>query len=190
MTPTALLATAAGALAAWRAGVGGAADPRVARADAIRTAGAVLWPAALFALIDAHDRACPAMAAPLLWPLAVWAVDRHLLHHGTAAAPAGAPAGAPLPTLRLEPASVTALAFGVSGLAGARADSRYAHLFLLAVLGCVTVVLPSHNLAPDSPEAVVIDSVQRVALTWCVGLMLAGAVATRALCARAPPAEA
>lgn len=145
---------------------------RRARASAVRTVGAALWPAVLFALVPPADRSSPALALPLLWNAAMWALDAHLLHH--------APSKDERPaSLRLDSGSLAGLSFGLCGLLGAKPDSRHTNLFLAAIVGCVVLVLPSHNLEPGCVEEQLFESVQKAALMWCVGLLIAGVVLVR-----------
>ena len=149
-----------------------------ALASQIRTTGAFLWPPLLLSLVHVKDRKCPYLLLPMLWPLAVWAVDQHLLYHASTPDVEA--------SLRFEPTSVTAMVFGLCGLLGARGDAEYAHLFLMAVLACVLVVLPSHTMVdPKLPEVIVITNVQRTVLVWSIALMAAGVVLTRKVCREA-----
>tara|TARA_B110000046_G_scaffold15883_1_gene15247 strand:+ start:2679 stop:3242 length:564 start_codon:yes stop_codon:yes gene_type:complete len=146
---------------------------RRARASAVRTVGAALWPAVLFSLVPAADCSNPALALPLLWNAAMWALDAHFLHH--------APSKDDRPaSLRLDSGSLAGLSFGLCGLLGAKPDSRHTHLFLAAIVGCVVLVLPSHNLEAGCLEEQLFESVQKAALMWCVGLLIAGVVLVRA----------
>ena len=145
---------------------------RRALAGAIRTAGAMLWPAVLLGLVPKCDRGRVILALPLAWVTGAWLLDAHLTHRckprktpGTSAAPA---------SLRLEPTSITALTFGLCSLVGARPESRHTHLFLYAIVGCIAIVLPSHTMDDECLEAQVFESVQKVAMQWCVGLVVAG----------------
>lgn len=147
---------------------------RRARASAVRTVGAVLWPSVLFALVPRDDRARPVLLVPLLFMAAAWLLDSQLLHTAPSD-DADRPA-----SLRLEPSALTSLTFGLCGLLGAKPDGRYQHLFLYAIVGCILLVLPSHNLHHDSVEAQLFESTQKSALLWCVGLLVAGIVLTRA----------
>lgn len=141
----------------------------------IRSFGPLLWPGILSALVTRRDRACRAMWLPTAWLLGTWLVDMMLLAYGESTEPGVTPA-----MLRLDPASVTAIGFGLSGLAGARADTPHVHLFLTAIVGCVAVVLPSHNLKRGSRADVVFGNVQRVVLVWCIALLISGVALTRA----------
>lgn len=167
------VASAAGALAVMHAYTTHPA-PKDARRRAafIRTMGAVLWPAVLLALVPAADRGNPALAVPLSWNAAMWALDAHLLHHAPSADERPA-------SLRLDHASLASLSFGLCGLLGARPGSAHTHLFLYAIVGCVVLVFPSHNLQEGCVEQQVFESVQKAALMWCIGLLIAGVVLLR-----------
>jgi hypothetical protein len=146
----------------------------------IRTAGVVVWPAILFPLIPIDDRGRWAVAAPLLWSVLAWALDAYFVHF--------APSSDDRPaSLRFDATSFNALAFGLCGLLGARPDGRYTHLFLTAVVGCLLLVLPSHNLQPGCVQEQVFESVQKAALIWCIGILVAAVALARA---PAPPVHA
>ena len=148
-------------------------DERRAITHTVRTLGALAWPSVLLSLVAPEDRGCPALAAPAAWPLGVWLVDAYLLAHATPAAEDQ------VPSLRFDPASVTALSFGLGGMLGARVGSKYVHLFLVAILGCGMLALPSNNLAVGRERAL-LEAVQRTLVVWCIGLLAAGAALTRA----------
>ena len=96
------------------------------------------------------------------------------LLHNTASKDPTVPA-----TIRLDPSNVTALGFTLSGLLGSRPTSPHAHLFVTAILACMVVVLPSHNLHPGCMEEQIFESVQKGTLMWCIGLVIAAVVLTR-----------
>lgn len=146
---------------------------RKALASSIRTCMSLLWPSVLFGCLSEEDRSSAMVVLPLGWNFGVWALDHYLLHNATSHTPE-VPA-----SLRLEPSSVTALGFGLCGLLGAKPDGTYAHLFLTSIVGCMILVLPSHNLAPGCVEEQVFESIQKGALIWCIGLLVAGVVFTR-----------
>lgn len=151
-------------------------------AGTVRTLGTVLWPSVFLSLLAPEDTRClRTLAAPLLWPVFVWALDDVLLQHADSAEDEH-PA-----TIRIDPTSITAFSFGVSGLVGARADSKYIHLVLTAVVGCVAFVALSHNLRRGSDPEVVFSNVQRVVLIWCIGLVIGCVTLTRREACRLPP---
>lgn len=147
-------------------------------ASAIRTAGALFWPLVMYSLIHREDRGCKYLAVPVVWSIAMWTVDLFVLHFSASRDPKR-PA-----SLTISPMSVTAFAFGLSGLIGAGSDSRYLHFFLIALLCCSMTVMPSHNFLEGSVEETVMDNLQRTTLLWCVGLMVTGVILTRSLCAK------
>lgn len=146
-------------------------------ASTIRTAGAIAWPAMLLAAVPSADQGRLVLVAPLLWNAMMWGIDSYLVHHAPSAE-ATRPA-----SLRLDPSSLTGLTFGLCGLLGARPDSEYTHLFLYAIVGCIVLVLPSHNLEAGCLEEQVFESVQKAAILWCIGYLIAGIALTRS----APP---
>ena len=153
---------------------------RRALASGLRTVFSLLLPVVLLAAVPPDERHNPALAWPLAWGFAVWLLDACLLHFGVSNAD-GKPA-----SLRIDPVSLTSLSFGLCGLLGARPDGKFTSLFLLAIVGCLVLVLPSHNLHPDSIGAQIFESVQKAALLWCFGLFIAGVALQRA----APPVAA
>lgn len=161
----------------WNLNVGAEWDTvtqRRARASVIRTIGALLWPSVLLYMVPPEDHHRLALLLPLAWNAGMWSLDAFLLHHAPSDDPTQRPA-----SLRLDPTSLTGMSFGLCSLLGARPDSRYTHLFLYAVVGCLVLVLPSHNLAPNSAEEQIFESVQKAALFWCIGLLIAGVALTR-----------
>ena len=100
-------------------------------------------------------------------------IDAHLLHH----APSNSDER--LASLRMDPSSLTGLAFGLCGLVGSRPNSEYSYLFMYAIVGCLLVVLPSHNLEPGCLEEQWFESTQKAALLWCVGTLIAAVFLAR-----------
>lgn len=142
-------------------------------ASTIRSVATMAWPVALLSALTCEDRCRHALLIPLLFNFAVWAVDFYLVHH--------APSSDPIrpASIRFDHYSFSGLTFGLCSFLGARYDSKYAHLFLYAVVGCLVLVLPSHNLAPGCIEEQIFESVQKAALMWCIGFLIAGVVLTR-----------
>ena len=133
---------------------------------------------------------CRALLAPVAWPLGV--ARRRLAARPRAAAGRARCSAALRPRERDR------------ALLRPRRDARRArrqrgvHLFLVAILGCGMLALPSHNLA-DCAERALLEAVQRTLVVWCIGLLAAGATLTRACLlreaaagggGRAPPATA
>jgi hypothetical protein len=105
----------------------------------------------------------------LLWSAGITLLDGHLLFRGTPG-----DESARLASVRMDPSCVTGLTFGLCGFLGARADHKYGHVFLYAVVGCLACVLPSHNLEKGSIEEQLIESVQKTVLVGCISLVIAG----------------
>jgi hypothetical protein len=141
------------------------------RASFIRTLGAVVWPLVLLNMVPLSPTSCAAITSGIAWVGGMWVLDEWLLLHGhrhdrEERTPK---------SLRIDPSSVTALAFGLSGLLGVRGcDNEHIHLLLYAVTGSLVTTFVSHDLPSESPVAATFENVQRVVLVWCIGLVLVG----------------
>lgn len=146
---------------------------RVVVASFVRTVAAVVWPLLLLSAVCSTDKGNRVLLLPLLVNTTFWLLDVCFMYH----APSNQtdrPA-----SLRLEPSSLTGLTFGLCGLAGARPDSKYSYLFLYAIVGCLVVVMPSHNLRPGCLSEQLFESVQKAVLMWCIGFLIAAVALTR-----------
>jgi uncharacterized membrane protein len=76
--------------------------------------------------------------------------------------------------LRIDASALTGISLAVRGLLGTQRD--YSHLFLMSIMTCFLVVLPTHNLAENCFEAQIFESVQKSVLLWCVGGILTAVV--------------
>lgn len=139
-----------------------------ARAAFIRSIMALCWPVILLHVVPHDDTQRSILLVPLLWNLSLWLLDMYLLHY-TSATDHTIPA-----SIKLDPSNVTALGFALSGLVGNRPDSRYSYIFLCAIVCCMIVVLPSHNMHRDAIASQVFESVQKGTLMWCIGLIITG----------------
>lgn len=81
--------------------------------------------------------------------------------------------------LKLEKSSVLGILFGLASMAGNRPDAEHSHLFVYCVLGLFLAVFPSHDLDPSRTSAMIIDSVQRVLLNYCIALFVTAIALTR-----------
>lgn len=164
-------------------------------ASLVRSLGMVLWPMVLFHLVPRRHHAC-LVPRGFLWVGAMWLLDEYLLFHNhdvtgrdDERADARGPAKeawksthSTLPrSLRIDPGSVTALAFGTSSLLGVRGcENEHTPLFLIAVVGSLITTFVSHELPPDSDLARLFENVQRVVLVWCIGIVLVAVQLTHA----------
>ena len=144
---------------------------RKARASAIRTLGTLLWPTVLLSVVPTKDHENRALALPLAWGIGAWLLDAQFMHNAPSNDEAHPAA------LRLDHTSLAPLSFGLCGLL--KPDGQYTHLFLYAVVGCLVLVLPSHNLRHDCVEEQIFESVQKAALIWCIGFLIAGVALVR-----------
>lgn len=141
----------------------------------LRTVGTLLWPCVLFTALAPSDHCKAALFPALTWSFAMWGIEAALFHQYDSAQ--GGKPGLPA-SLQINPASLTAIGFGMSSLVGSRPDSPYASLFTYAILGCFLLVLPGHDLPDNSVGAQIFDNVQRVVLHWCIGLLVAAVFLT------------
>lgn len=136
-------------------------------AHVIRALSLVTWPAVYHAVVHPDCRTLPCNAVPIVWLCAATLLDALLAAQGG--------------TLHFEPSMVTATAFGLSALVGARAGGKHTHMILYAFLGCLLCCLPTVKGVPDtSPVKVAVESLQRCTLMWCTGLLIGGALLSHA----------
>ena len=134
----------------------------------IRTCIVSTLPWLLLELLPREDRSCGALIPALMWIVVINLLDSYLLFcapSNDASKPA---------SLRMEPSCITGLTFALCGYIGARAEHKYGHLFLYAVVACLACVLPSHNLQPGVVEEQIFESVQKSILVGCIALLIAG----------------
>lgn len=138
-----------------------------------RTVATALFPFLLNAIVP--DASCNhhAMLPSTLWMTVMWMFDTYTLKSETPSVTTGSRG------VRFDTHSVTALSFGLCGLVGARADTRYVHLIVYAILGCVMLVLPTHTLSASDPLFPFVEETQRMALVYCIALLIAGVTLTR-----------
>ena len=81
--------------------------------------------------------------------------------------------------VQIEPSILTALTFGMCGLAGARADTPYTKYIIYALLACVMMVLPHVELATEDPMTPVISEMQRTVLVYGIATVVTCVCLTR-----------
>ena len=140
-----------------------------------RSITATSWPLVL-SLIRPSGDATACVVPSVLWMFLVWWLDvRHLTDQSSTA---------DLATflqrgVRIEPSILTALTFGMCGLAGARSDMPYTKYIVYALLACVMVVLPNVELPLDDPTTPVISEVQRAVLVHGIATVVTCVCLTR-----------
>jgi hypothetical protein len=141
-------------------------------AGCIRSSMTNMFPLFLFTLLPNNDRMCEACIAPIVWVCLANVADSYLMF--CAQSNDRRPA-----SVRMDPQCITGLTFGLCAYLGTKSNDKYGHLFLYAILGCLTCVLPSHNLPMETVEAQIIESVQKSFMFGCIGLLIAGVTLTR-----------
>ena len=144
-------------------------------ASTIRTMFTVLWPVVLLCVVPKEDCQNVNLLVPLACVTALWAIDSYLLHYAPSS-----DSQDPV-SLRIDPATITGVAFGLFGLMGSREPNNpHVHPFVFSILGCVAVLMPvPQNLARGSMEDQVVTGVQRGVILWCIGTLVAGVVLMR-----------
>ena len=81
--------------------------------------------------------------------------------------------------VRIEPTVLTALTFGLCGLAGARADSPHTKYVVYALVASILVAMPHVQLPVDDPWAPVVAEVQRAVLMHSIATVVTCVCLTR-----------
>lgn len=140
-----------------------------------RSITATSWPLVL-SLIRPGDGATACVLPSVLWMFLVWWLDvKHLTEHSSTSDLAKLLQRG----VRIEPSILTALTFGMCGLAGARADTPYTKYIIYALLACVMVVLPNVELPLDDPVTPIISEVQRAVLVHGIATVVTCVCLTR-----------
>lgn len=139
----------------------------------IRALGAVLWPPLLLSMICREDISSSVVLVPLVVHTVIWFLDA-LLMFGAQPKDVNT-----VPSLRIDPSSLTGMGLAMSSLVGNRPNSKYTHFFLYSIIACFLVVLPSHNLEPESLHSQLFENVQKSVLFWCICSIVAAVALTR-----------
>jgi hypothetical protein len=76
--------------------------------------------------------------------------------------------------LSIDSNAICSLTFALSGLIGAQKHPCCNKIFLFAVLGCIVFILPAPYANSDCREAMMIESFQKVILSYATGLLIGG----------------
>lgn len=135
----------------------------------IQTCSNMCLPLLILSTIPARDTECVAVVFPLMWIAGMTLLDNALTFCGTPM-----DGRSSIAALRFEPGSVTGITFALCAYMGVRGDHAYGHIFLLAIMGCLTVVTPSQNLKPGCLADRIISGIQKSVLMGCISLIIAG----------------
>lgn len=135
-----------------------------------KTIGVLLWPLIFNLIIPEDEKYKNSLIAPFLWPFFVWIWDSYLLTYGLISETSSSN----VVSARLDPSTISSMSFALFGLLGGSSNGKYSYIFLYAVLMCIAFVFPNHNLASGSPEDILVESVQKVILSWAVGMLFVG----------------
>ena len=149
-------------------------DPSIKKKITIlkyKTIGVFLWPIIFHLIVPKSEESKNSLIAPFLWPFLIWMWDSYLLTYGLISETSNSNVA----SARLDPSIISSMSFALFGLlGGSNNGDKYSHVFLYAVLICIAFVFPNHNLAGGSPEDILVESVQKVILSWAVGMLFVG----------------
>lgn len=141
-----------------------------------RSVTATTWPLVL-SLFNKRPTVTTGCVVPsVVWMFVIWWLDvRHLDEHSsTKDLSKFLQRG-----VRMEPSILTALTFGMCGLAGARSDTPYTKYIVYALVACAMVVLPHVELLPEDPMTPVISEIQRAVLVHGIATVVTCVCLTR-----------
>jgi hypothetical protein len=135
-----------------------------------KTIGVLLWPFVFYNLIPKEELETSKLTIAFLWPFIMWVWDSYLLTYGLISEKSTSNVA----SARLDPTTISSMSFALFGLLGGSSNSKYSYIFLYAVLACFAFVFPNHNLASGSPEDLVVEAIQKIVLSWAIGMLFAG----------------
>ena len=139
----------------------------------VQAVGMVLWPLTWGALIGTDTLSTmPVAAIGLCWPLVLMTLDLLWIAHQTASHE-----GVNKKTVfHFDSGAVQGLAFGIGGLLVSNLGARFAKsvspVFSVCILVCIAVLLPSPGVQASTLNSITIGAIQKVALTYCIGLLI------------------
>lgn len=137
-----------------------------------KTFGILLWPLVYYSVLPKEESETKKFLLPFLWPFMLWLWDSYLLTYGLVAETSKSNVA----SARIEPSSISSMSFALLGMLGGSTTGKHSYIFLYTVLLCIAFVFPNHNLAPGSPEDLVVEALQKTVLLWSLGLMFSGVV--------------
>ena len=135
-----------------------------------KTIGVLLWPLIFYLVVPSEEIESNKMLVSFLWPFIMWVWDSYLLTFGLVSETSNSNVA----SARLDPSVISSMSFALFGLLGGSSNSKYSHIFLYAVLMCIAFVFPNHNLASGSPEDITVEAVQKIILSWAIGMLFIG----------------
>lgn len=147
-----------------------------------RSITATSWPLVLSSFAPNNGGAC--VWPSVVWMFLVWWLDvRHLTakNENNENNKSGTTTGLEFlqRAVRIEPSVITALTFGLCGLAGARSDTQYTRYILYAFVACILIVLPRVELSVEDHMSPIISEVQRMVLIHGIATMVTCVCLTR-----------
>lgn len=148
------------------------AHRRLADTSAVYAIGALLWPL-IWSLVcgSAFEKMKRVALVGLIWPPLLLLIDTVFVHHQVSADPRRT-AG----SIQFDGNALSGMALAIGGLLARYVSGGYAAaaspMFMATILLIFMVVLPTPAFSPESTEAGIVQSVQKVALQYCLGFIL------------------
>lgn len=108
----------------------------------------------------------------LVWPIMILSIETYLLKYHTFEQHLRKNKS----LLSIDANAICSLTFALSSILGAQKDSCCKDIFIYGVLGCIAFVMPTPEMPSETIESIVIDSIQKVVLTYSTGLLLGGSM--------------
>ena len=77
--------------------------------------------------------------------------------------------------LSMDANALCTLTFALASILSAHKNKCCQNLFIYGVLGCILFVMPTINAPPETLESIIIQTIQKVCLTYSTSLLIAGA---------------
>ena len=132
--------------------------------------GIILWPL-LWKILLKENAYTFASLPSLFWPLTILGIEIYLLKYHTFENEMRSKKG----IISMDASTICTLTFALGSVLSAHQNECCQNLFLYGVLGCIAFVMPNPSVPPDTIENVLIETFQKVCLTYSTSLLLAGA---------------
>tara|TARA_B100000945_G_scaffold317254_1_gene319718 strand:- start:845 stop:1393 length:549 start_codon:yes stop_codon:yes gene_type:complete len=133
--------------------------------------GILLWPILWEKML--HDNAYTTASLPsLFWPMMILGLEIYLMKYHTLENESRSRKG----MISMDASTVCTLTFALGSILGAHKNKCCQNLFIYGVLGTIAFVMPNPTVPSETLESIVIETIQKVFLTYSAALLLAGAM--------------
>ena len=136
----------------------------------IYVAAIILWPSIWELLLKDHAYSRSSLPS-LLWPIVILGLEIYLLKYHRLENEMKQNKG----ILSMDANALCTLTFALASILSAHKNKCCQNLFIYGVLGCILFVMPTINAPPETLESIIIQTIQKVCLTYSTSLLIAGA---------------